>query len=986
MRAALGAVFAIFLMVFLYQSCGAQNIQLSAETSRPELSVFIPGEKIVLAFSVSGLPANDSSQKLELKVVDESEHEIAAVKLPITADAQGKGYVEYNAPNKKFGFYRIYAALSNGTSLSKLRSRPEGFVTYCIVPDPANRQLYPSTETFFGMQGGFNSEVNVLPYLGIRWVLGGYAWGDFESDRSGQFAESRKAAKAANTPLPGPSDFSWAKVTKNGKVQPWTVYKMPTLFMRVPKWAAIPETAAYSTAALTPEGEKGWYEYCREVGKALKTDAPNLSEYLVQITWEPVYPWGYKGTSEQLIKIHEIAYKALHEANPKIKVLGPTGAGIDRGGVEWNLQLMKTGIGKYIDGLAIHPYHAVPPEREGYITNIRNLKEGLLQIAGHPVKIYGTEQGKATNENTANEIIQALGLIRQNLIIFGEGAQINFAFYIVDYLSEPGYGFFYNLNPNMDWGTNKFGPKPVAPAYAAMTYLLEGHKSTGAIEWLGETAWGYAFERGNDIVLAVWDYGDAPREVSVPVGVKKVTVYDWMGNPTVLDTPNGIAKVSLTQKPLYIRGAAAKLWGSKAKQPLKLNHTRVTVFAGSNITIAGTAAISDKALKGYLEILPNEELGTGRIRIPLKGKAGKSIAFSKALKISPATRPGTYSINIGLVNGIEPVTASAVVLTVAPPVSIQSVRPVKSSTDDTSIIVSVQNQQKQAYTGSVQLSIKGVPESRKSVKVNIPGNSKQDIKFSYTDLAVFPERTYTVSVKVAGNIGSYIEKSFSVDFLSAVKATKNIEIDGNLDEWNGLPIVILKGSEFCVRSKEYFDPELQAELRYLWNSDALYLAVQVQDRKHIQDYDGYMTWKGDCLQVAFNVDYGKVQQKTGNVLADTAAEKLRICEIDLALTKNGPEAYRTMTFDEKNFPVALLSRVQLPLAVVREGDYTIYEAAIPWTTLGLKNPPTTGQSIGTAITVNDMNSSSQLDPSALGLFGGIAGSKNPDKYGTLLIQ
>jgi hypothetical protein len=65
---------------------------------------------------------------------------------------------------------------------------------------------------------------------------------------------------------------------------------------------------------------------------------------------------------------------------------------------------------------------------------------------------------------------------------------------------------------------------------------------------------------------------------------------------------------------------------------------------------------------------------------------------------------------------------------------------------------------------------------------------------------------------------------------------------------------------------------------------------------------------------------------------------------------------------------------------------TVYEAAIPWGTLGLTAAPASGEFIGTAINVNDMNDPKQLDPAALGLFGGIAGTKNSDKYGTLLLQ
>lgn len=963
------------------------RLQFSADTSRPELSTFIPGEKVILTFSVSGLNAEDAGLKLRLRIVDESDKAIASSEIPVAADSNGKWTGTLDAPNGKLGFYRVYATLSNGVSLPKLRSRPAGYLTYCIVPDPAKRVLYPSTETFFGMQGGFCPTVKVLPYLGIRWVLGGYTWGAAEPDKSGQYAESRKAARTKGEVMPGPSDFRWCTFTRNGKSEPWTVYMLPCLYLGVPKWASIPETAAYSTAALTPEGEKGWRNYCLEVGKALTEDAPNLKEHLAQITWEPVYPWGYKGTDEQLVRIHEIAYKALHEADPKVKVLGPTGAGISKNDVEWNLRLMKAGLGKYIDGLAIHPYHAVPPEREGYINHVRALKEGLLQTAGHPVKIYGTEQGKATNEDMSLEIGQALGLIRENLIFFGEGAQLNFSFYVVDYPGEPGYGFYYNLNPKMDWGTDKTAPKPVAPAYAAMSYILEGHKSAGAIEWLGDTAWGYAFERGDDIVLAVWDFGDTPRPVSISTGVKQVTVYDWMGNAEVIKTQGGIVKVSLTQKPLYIKGVSPSLWSAKAQKPLVMKTARITGFAGTSVKISGTAAaVFGKAFNGSAVIEPDKTLGAKKISVPVRMKAGGKQLFSIDIPVPANAKPGIYTLGVSLVDKTGAIAASGIVLTISPPVTISDVHPVLVTSEKTNVLVTVQNEQNLAYNGNMQLSINGVPESRQSVDVNISAKGKKEITFSYKDLVIYPERTYTALVKVTSSSGNSSEKAFTVDFLNAVRMPKTPVIDGDLSDWAGIPVVTLKGKEFCVRSKEYFDPGLNAKLRYSWDKSALYIAAEVEDRTFIQEYDGFMTWKGDCLQLAFNMDPGKTEETTGNVLADTGTVKRRICEIDFALTKKGPEAFRTSTFDIKKFPVDLLTKQQLQLAVTRQGDMTVYEAAIPWGTLGLTGTPASGEFIGTAITVNDMNDIKQLDPAALGLFGGIAGTKNPDKYGTLLLQ
>ena len=96
----------------------------------------------------------------------------------------------------------------------------------------------------------------------------------------------------------------------------------------------------------------------------------------------------------------------------------------------------------------------------------------------------------------------------------------------------------------------KASPRPIAPAYAAQSLLLDGHDSVGAIEWLGSTAWGYAFERDGKITLALWDFGDEKREVSLPTGVREVQVYDWMGNATPTACPMGSTTVVLGPEPI----------------------------------------------------------------------------------------------------------------------------------------------------------------------------------------------------------------------------------------------------------------------------------------------------------------------------------------------------------------------------------------------------------------------------------------------------
>jgi hypothetical protein len=544
----------------------AGGVSLSGETSRPQTSTFVLGEPVQLTFTVANLAVRRKRLKLQLAVANENGKVLHQAELPVEPEMDGTWRTTVDTPHDRLGFYRVHARLSNGVELAQLGSRRAGFLTYCIVPDPAKRRLFKPGETFFSMAGGFHPKVSIAPYLGIRWLLGRYEWNRMEPNRPGEFVEQRAAASREGKQFPpGLDSADW---TVDGKR--WQTYLIPALHL-APQWAVVPGTMnkGNCTGTLSPVGEKAWRGYCLAAGKAFAEDHPDLAERLYQVTWEPDV--GFRGTDEDLIRIYQIAYPALHEADPKARVLGPTA----HVGVQWNHNMLSKGLGRYVDGWTVHASVGFPPERAGLIQQVRALKMNIRQYVGRDLPVYGTEQGLHNDENPGKELDQACGLLRGNLIMMGEGSRLNITFFIHDGEGEPGYGYFYNLNPKVRTaGTDKIGPKPVAPAYAAQSFLLEGYRSAGPIDWLGETIWGYACERGDDIVLALWDCGDRPRQVSLPTGVDQVDVYDWMGNKQTVATANQRLRLTLGPEPIYVTGASAQVWGSKAKKPLSARPLR----------------------------------------------------------------------------------------------------------------------------------------------------------------------------------------------------------------------------------------------------------------------------------------------------------------------------------------------------------------------------------------------------------------------------
>jgi len=81
--------------------------------------------------------------------------------------------------------------------------------------------------------------------------------------------------------------------------------------------------------------------------------------------------------------------------------------------------------------------------------------------------------------------------------------------------SETGhtFGYYWNLDPKIIYGTDKIGPKPAVPSYAAMTFILDGTSSAGAHSNLSGTQMGYRFQRDSTTILALWDYQAASSTI-----------------------------------------------------------------------------------------------------------------------------------------------------------------------------------------------------------------------------------------------------------------------------------------------------------------------------------------------------------------------------------------------------------------------------------------------------------------------------------------
>ncbi|MDD5674866.1 MAG: sugar-binding protein, partial [Chitinivibrionales bacterium] len=571
--------------------------------------------------------------------------------------------------------------------------------------------------------------------------------------------------------------------------------------------------------------------------------------------------------------------------------------------------------------------------------------------------------------------------------MLGEGWKVNISFYCADYWGEPGFGFYYNLNPKIEFQTDKVCPKPIAPAFAAMSYLLEGHTSAGRIEWLGAGVLGYAFERGDDIILVFWDNSGADRTVSVPVGVPAVTLVNWMGNERKAATADGELTLKLSGDPVYIQGVSKDVWSAAAVKPLTLSSSRAVAYPAGKLLVKGTAAVP----KSFDQSKPLEAV----VSVEMQASSGKTLTASKALSLSVKptafeipvampinVTPGKYSVVAKLSAQGRTLFTTGMLAEVASPILTGDMEPLfDSKARPSGLSLKISEKRGAAASGTASVRIQGLPGAGLESAFSLAAGETKTIKFKTQNLAIDPLTMYKVDFKMALSDGYSQTGIKEVNFTGAAKFAAAPKINSDPAQWAAIPVWELKGKERVVRSPQYFKNQ-EVAFRMAWDEKNLYVFAEVKDTIFMQPYTGFDTWKGDCIQLDIDLDAGMIVAETGNLLADNALKAARrYTEIDLALTKNGPEAFRTATFDSKALPANLIPKNQVDLSVLRKGDKTIYEAAISWKALGAKSAPKAGDIIGIAATFNDRNEEKQLDPSALGFFE----LQNPKRFGKVVL-
>lgn len=171
----------------------------------------------------------------------------------------------------------------------------------------------------------------------------------------------------------------------------------------------------------------------------------------------------------------------------------------------------------------------------------------------------------------------------------------------------------------------------------------------------------------------------------------------------------------------------------------------------------------------------------------------------------------------------------------------------------------------------------------------------------------------------------------------ALKVAQNnsINIDGNLNEWELdklEPIPLLCDNQIVKSAGYNWNEDSLAGVGYLrWDSSALYLAVQVQDDKHIADQTGDDALKCDAIELALHP------------LNRIDGEDARAFEWFIsAASPGGGSGKHTIYRNPKHSGGLAAGQLAkdsslYDIVVTRKGNITTYEVKIPWSETAMPN-------------------------------------------------
>lgn len=859
--------------------------ELSAETSKPHSSCFVRNDVASMTVHARGFEP-DSDFPLKVEIADYKGDAVDSFEARFQTDSEGSWDGSFSLPTERFGCFRVGVS-SGDCALKKRGSCPAGLLTYAVLRDPMSRPQITWKDSFFGSYG-------VSHWMGLRIELNGQA-------TKANAEEGRRFVEEWST---------------NECFKAWPVRYWHDVLFR-------PDARTYNNGFWSDEARAWILDHVKkgDFSRKLMFHDPQGFTYLRE-----VLPRMVRASREQALPGEEKRlYEMMWEPDlgldvpTVVKVAAALKEAIDRedpdGGVTcfpsvsnirymtYHRQLIEAGLLEYLNAYSIHPYVSYPPEPNGLVSHIRELKRMIRDRIGHDLPLYGTEQGFAEPGTIKGEQRQMNGILRSNFILLGEGFEKNLIFYGVDFGNDNGrdqngdYGLFFNLElDRVRHGSRYRSPRASAAAVAAATWIVDGKRPTACLEgtW-GPSSLGYCYADADDkCVIVLWDYG-AGSKAEIPVGKDAIVVADVMGNEREVACPEGMLELTLTETPVYVIGPDSKMWGHRG-----------TMAATLAEEAARKAAEREASVKIRIHSVEPAFIGKiPAVRADVENRTDNAVEIVVEANVFAKPAEGGHFVPLFGEVRLPDTPAAA----------------------------------------HGEASIRFSPGERKSVVVALDGFAPSPFsEFSLETTAKFSD--------------GYVAKQHA-----AANFWKAERIEGDPNEWHPRRHDDIGRSMWDEERMEEPSPEdFSAKVAFGWNDSWLVGDIIVTDDTHVGGPAGFMSWNGDSVQLG--IAKCALEQLSGNNLLDMDMQAPS--EVTLALGAIGTEAYRTISFDPNRFPAGhdgagAIPPESLPLKVTREGTTTHYRFMVPWDFFNIAKPEP-GKTVRIAALFNDRDISGEPLP------------------------
>ena len=708
-----------------------------------------------------------------------------------------------------------------------------------------------------------------------------------------------------------------------------------------------------SAVTVTPEGLDALEKFAYELGKAY----PQVDAYL--FVNEPDAKAAYQMSCQTYANALKRFYTGIKRGNPKAEVWG---CNTMRANTPWVEGVIMAGGGEYMDGVTIHPYQGQGSPDTTRWDEYVSLTRKMLDSYGYTdFTICASEANTSSSREYNSEIQQGFNLIRQWSMMDANPEMLDY--YITYTLStfddtrndnESCFGIIRGWNVD-----NTAGAKPAFMAVCNFLSQIEGRTHKRLLSDDDDISiHHYTDEDGQDMLMM---YSDVTcQQISLKIDAPSGTLYDWYGNATKVNAVDGTYTFIIDDCPRYFVGDFTDVAFAEGKIKVDSPLTEMTVGSRKlvNISIEDASAYEFEIAGNdniSATITKTQDGATADIKVLAKGEKFDLIAqrndYSTLDQRDYVTvtvkKDGKVYAKLDL--GVKYVDNDI-------DVSMRYI-PYPGSTEGhyDGVITIRNNHLQRSASGKViidapsalaesvgELAFKNIaPGESAEFVVNIP-DSLVNTSFKATGRAILTNGT-EVAFGAAGNPRTYYKEPGSTRLASIHKKTADIKIDGVMEEneWKAYKLIDFDKSEVTfgadlsivdagVITTQTFTEEadygtgndFSGTLYATWDDEFLYMAAKVRDDVHFNKEGPVKLRTGDCAYWAICPTLS--QRHDATFLLGLSEFYGKYEPLLFNTWTNVPDQRYSYLFGGRE------GEDESEFNIIREGEYTIYEAKVPW--------------------------------------------------------